>query len=996
MLSPGCLRKFRFGIRSVAVALLLAMGAYSSRVNTASVTPSTVVKPPLAPPAAQDPTQPNLWYGAIPPAGTNGPVLVFVHGLGGSYKDWLDVTGNDMYDYAYATGFRTAFVSLSLDNSNNTADIPTNAAMLQTMFPKILANFSVSKVYFICHSKGGLDLQAAIATPQWIGIANAVFTFGSPNQGDALADWLFSPAGQPLGQTLGLLNPGVQSLEIANVQQLRTQWDPMFQTAQVPFYTVSGDTWGTSGSTHITGPILQSITGGTKAPKNDGLVTVPETFLPTTYAMNLGVEHVDHYQLRLGDASFAVIYSRVMAHESEQPGFKRIATGGFGNQHNTEAWSMQWFKGQLYVGTGREVNCVSTADAAIQLNLPQLYPPLLGDCTKDYHHLPLQAEIWQYTPGPNTWARVFQSPASLTTVDNTGKTVPTAREMGIRSLTIVNEPDGTVALYAGTVTSGAIFEASHLLGGWPPPRILRSVDGVTWNPLPQDPSTFLGNLSQLGTQQFQIFGVRSGQQLNGILYLQVGDYSGVGRVIASVPGTNPAGGNNNFQFVSPPAETMPVWILQLFNGFMYAACGNPYSAGTTMYSVYKTDGTGPAPYTWTPVVTQGGYATGLIANYAMSTEIYSDSQGCPGIGCLYIGTDQPSELIRIHPDTTGTVPVDSVDSWDLVAGNPRTIPAGQPGAGQLVAPISGIGQYFDNGFTGHFWRMGVGSLGLYMSTWDWSANASYKPGYASSWSQEFGTDIMRTNDGVHWTMVSKIGLGDGWNTGGRSFSATPFGLFWGTARPVGGTQIFMLDNGNLDFNHDGVIDQNDVNLLMAQLNTTVPPGNPNMDLNQDGVIDILDARLLATQCTYPGCAIPPILPPSSTLAIPVIHSAPGPLGGAVSLDWSATAGASDYLVYRISMYALSSPPPTPQLVTACRTNPAAGALNTCYSATATTSALTYGFPGPVTFLNRVTTPGYTETSPSGLQALYFVRAEDASGNLSAPSNIVGGPSLAAQ
>jgi len=54
-------------------------------------------------------------------------------------------------------------------------------------------------------------------------------------------------------------------------------------------------------------------------------------------------------------------------------------------------------------------------------------------------------------------------------------------------------------------------------------------------------------------------------------------------------------------------------------------------------------------------------------------------------------------------------------------------------------------------------------------------------------------------------------------------------------------------------------------------------------------------------------------------------------------------------------------------------------------------------PGPVTFVTRVSGTTFSEPAPSAiLQLLYFVRAEDANGNLSAPSNIVGGPSLAAQ
>jgi hypothetical protein len=994
-------------------------------------------------------------------------VLVFVHGLTGSYADWLESnncppsptvcgpngpgagTGNDMYDYAYEAGFRTAFMSLSANNSNNSATIQANAAMLETVFPRILANFGVSKVYFICHSKGGLDLQAALATPQWIGMASAVFTFGTPNQGDALSNWLFlTPNGQALGQALGLLTPGIQSMETANVLQLRTQWDPLFENAQIPFYTVAGDLCTephptTACNNTVTGPILQSITGGTSAPPNDQLVTEPETYLPTTYAMNMGVELEGHYQLRLGDNSFSMIYSRVMALENEQngqPGLTRIATNGFGDQANSEAWSMVWFTNasgvsQLYVGTGREVYCVTSADAAIETGLPGLYPPAIGDCTPDYHLLPLQAEIWQYTPQTNTWVRVFQSPNTLTTTSTAGKTVATAREMGIRSLTVVSEPGGVSALYAGTVTSGAIFETNHTVGGWAPPRILRSTDGVTWAPLPQDPGTFLGNISTAleSDQKFQNFGFRSGGQLNGILYMQVGDFSGVGRVIASLPGANPNSGDNNYQFVSPSAEVLPVWILQSFNGFMYAATGNPYAAAgaPTEYGVWKTTGyptQTTAPYTWTPIIaSNAGYSqqAPVVPNYALSMQIFSDLvppppgvSPCPATsgGCLYVGTDEPSELVRIHPDTTGQVPVnnadgslDTVDSWDLVVGNPRTIPPPNPGAGDAVLPISGIGQYFDNGFTGHFWRMGVGGMGLYMSTYDWSAEHSNQNGFAANWAQEFGTDLFRTPDGIHWTAVSRIGLGDGMNTGGRTFGQSPFGLYWGTARPaVGGTQVYMIDNSVLDLNKDGVIDMKDVNLMQARLNTKAMPSDP-MDVNQDGKITSADVQLLMTQCTYPKCAVPAVRPAASALGQPVLHSAPGIVNGTVpstvSLDWPTVSGAQDYLVYRINMSPTDTMPPPifGPLAAACSTNAAVAVLPLCFGAKTTQPAVTatpFGYPGAVQFITRVTASGstatFSETSPSTLQVLYFVRSEDANGNLSAPSNLVGGPSLAAQ
>ena len=1046
-------------LRSAAVLLV---------VLAVCATAATKNAPPSAPPLTTDANYPNLFYGAVPSQGYDLPVLVFIHGLGGSFVDWIEVnncpvsvsgckgSNNDMYDLVYQAGFRSVFLSMNADNSNNNSSIQTNAAMLQTLFPAILSHFNVSKVYFVCHSKGGLDLEDAIANPQWIGIANAVLQFGTPNQGDALADWCFSPAGIQLCSTVGLNNPGVQSLETANVLQLRTFWDPVFQNAKIPFYTVSGNNYACAGGvgtcpTAITGPILTGITtpqGGKatpcgakgNAPCNDGLVTYPETLLPSTYGMELGIVPVNHYLLRMGDNAFPFINGHVQELSNQQPGVTLVGNNGFGDSHNNWAWSMAWFKNMLYVGTGRETACVTAATSAIQIGIASLYPPAIGDCTPDYHDLPLQAEIWQYNPATNVWALVFQSANSLSTVEFKGTVTATARDIGFRGLTIVNEPGGVQALYAGGVTSGELFECHPPnittgctpQGSWPPPRILRTTDGVNWKPIAQNgtlttvngssswtPGTcgsqpcFLGSLTATGDYiqpAYPQYSIRSAAQLcsqpgpsttcaqDGVLFFQVGDFPGVGRAFSSAPGTNPALGDNCgqpvcFAWASPPTSDLPMWILANFNNSMYAGTGSPAITGTQQqYGVWVTNGFGTPPYTWNPVIIQGGYAQNLIADFAMSMEIFSDPTYCV-IGCLYVGTDRPNELVRIHPDTTGQVQVDPIDSWDLVVGNPRTIPPGQPGAGQYIAPLSGIGQYFDNGFTGHFWRMGVGSQGLYLGTWDQSTdNDVHNPTIGPLWSQEYGTDLWRSPDGVNWTFVSKVGMGDGNNTGTRSSAATPYGLFMGTAREVGGTQIFNVDNGVIDFNKDGVIDQNDVNMMTARLNAKAKRNDP-MDLNRDGKITRADVQLLKTQCSYPNCAAPAVKP-ASTLTPPVVHSAPGPQGGTVSITWNAVSGALDYLVYRIAMSPSQSTPP-PAAPSACGRANAPSICTMLPQVTPAASAL-YGYPSAPELLGRVTNPSFGETAPNTLQSLYFVVAEDSLGNLSSPSNVVGGPSLATQ
>lgn len=56
-----------------------------------------------------------------------------------------------------------------------------------------------------------------------------------------------------------------------------------------------------------------------------------------------------------------------------------------------------------------------------------------------------------------------------------------------------------------------------------------------------------------------------------------------------------------------------------------------------------------------------------------------------------------------------------------------------------------------------------------------------------------------------------------------------------------------------DLNGDGVVDQTDLDILLAAKNTPATgPGDPR-DLNGDGKIDALDARKLVTLCTRPGC-----------------------------------------------------------------------------------------------------------------------------------------------
>ncbi len=56
-----------------------------------------------------------------------------------------------------------------------------------------------------------------------------------------------------------------------------------------------------------------------------------------------------------------------------------------------------------------------------------------------------------------------------------------------------------------------------------------------------------------------------------------------------------------------------------------------------------------------------------------------------------------------------------------------------------------------------------------------------------------------------------------------------------------------------DQDGDGDVDSDDVQLVVDDKDTPVPPGNPIRDVDGDGTITVLDARLLATMCTRLTC-----------------------------------------------------------------------------------------------------------------------------------------------
>lgn len=960
-----------------------------------------------------DPTMPNVFYGATPPNGNAVPVIVFVHGLQEAASVWW--VNNDMYSTAYAAGFRTAFLSINKNNSPNLTPWQQNGLTLKPLFQRVAAYYNVRNFYIFAHGKGGLDTEAALLQgsggnytaldPQIAPLAKAVFTFGTPNLGTPLADWA-NGSGQQTAQTLGLYpNPGFKSLEVATVQAFRSQADPLFTTGLpagwssapplLEFYTIGGNTGAGNSLLQFTSTVLNNIVPG----PNDGMVPLQNTTLPFAYSMDIGQTNANDYQLDQGSVSFGLIDGVIQGIEKQMPGFQRVVTNGFGDPHNTWAWSMAWFNQKLYMGTGRDVGCIDQATSVPQVLrlLPQEQNAATNSsrCPADPKDLSLAAEIWQYTPATKSWALVFQSPLTIPIgQDSSGSNIITARDIGFRGMTVFTEADGTQALYVAGVTSAHLFSnlAPYNTQGYPPPRILRTVDGINFTAVPQDPGTFLGNITFNSPPGYQIASIRSMVVLNGTLYVTATNYGGIGYIIGS---SNPSAGDNAWFAASPQPSAMPVFDIAVFNNRLYATGQAP--ANQTGYFVSYTDAQGQPPYTFQNVITNNGGSPGKQIGVAL--KVFNNR--------LYVGTGLvlQSQVVAINPD----------NSWELAFGAAFVNPEGHS-----QTPISGVGSCFDNKFTEQVWVMDVvpsgAHRGLYVSQWDGSVNYDKYYQLGNLAEPDWGADVLTTNDGVHWTAVTTTGFGDGLNYGIRSLASTPFGNFMGTARVTGGLQVW-LDQTVLDYNGDGVIDQNDVNAIMAAEGQPATGPNDPLDIDQDGMITANDAYLLSTQCTLSGCATPnpllAVVPAPTNLWAADPHQA----GGMVQLTWNPVPGAVAYRVYRQTqtpisqffppqgiqitingqVYTLPQDALSGKLAFACTSGGLLQRLCTfvTFIQDGAKPGSTIGFPTLLVSVGRTTSTTYQETPPTPLQSIYFVRAEDALGNLSGPSNSVGAPSIGA-
>lgn len=447
------------------------------------------------------------------------------------------------------------------------------------------------------------------------------------------------------------------------------------------------------------------------------------------------------------------------------PDVPQIASNGFGDPSNSYSWSMEWFKGKLYIGTARNPMCVENA-------LVDFYYPNLGlyvenpapdlHCAADKYDLDLRAEIWQYTPSTQAWKRVYQSP----TVDNPrapGKQI--AHDIGYRGMAVMKDIWGVERLFVGGVTAAEYIPE---LSATAPPRILVTTDGETFTPLngaPGQITTEYGTYSPIGYRGMTVI-------QNRLFATASQSYVGDGAVLEIVDPTSDTPG-----YVQVSPTNVNVFELELFNGDLYLGTGS----SATGYGVWRADvGPSGSAFNFVPVVTAGAgrgqQITSVVAMHVFRDRLYVGSSG------WYSTVFPGSELIRIAKD----------DSWQLVVGNARPMPNGQ-----WVFPISGLPDGYGNPFNAHFWRIADLQGAIFLGTNDWSWALRNVPFLNVLISPQFGFDIYTSCDGQYWTVATANAFGDGkYNFGARTMLGAPAGGFVGSANHSEGTDVWLANGSS--------------------------------------------------------------------------------------------------------------------------------------------------------------------------------------------------------
>ena len=389
-----------------------------------------------------------------------------------------------------------------------------------------------------------------------------------------------------------------------------------------------------------------------------------------------------------------------------------LAQRGFGDTQNSYAWAMEWFRGKLYVGTGRSVMCVEAAVSQFYFKFTSFYqtnPAPNVFCPPNKYDLDLRAEIWQYTPRTGNWRMVYRSPADIPNPRARGKFL--ARDIAYRGMKVVRDRHGREALFISGVTAN---EYVPEVARRHPPRLLRTYDGERFHdisvPLIVRRTGRFPDRRPIGYRGLEVW--QEPALRRGV--------DGPDRRRRRLPGptTHSAARPGSRRSRRPTCTSSRC---RKFDGHLYVGTGS-FESG---YGVYRTRQT-RAPFRFKPVVTDGaGMGPTMVS--VVSMHPFGGRLYVGGVS-WYSGTIEAAG-VRAHPHRTPRP----------VGGGHRRSAAGTRRADALPDQRPGGGLRATS-FNSHLWRM-VGKDGtIYVGTLDWSwllqENARTGPESGRRWSTE--------------------------------------------------------------------------------------------------------------------------------------------------------------------------------------------------------------------------------------------------------------------
>ncbi|MGH2541227.1 MAG: esterase/lipase family protein, partial [Ardenticatenaceae bacterium] len=196
-------------------------------------------EPQIIPALAND-----IYFGAVPPDQPDGPVLVFVHGFGGTARLWWAQTPggatNDMYALAYEAGYRTAFVQLGGEDGSQGNSHWENGERLSAQIEVIADHYEVDTVDVIGHSKGGVDAQTAIVHYDAAPLVRALVTLAAPHRGTELADLAYTFPINVVAEILGWHSDALYNMQTAIMEEFRSETDPLVAAQDTLYFSAGG------------------------------------------------------------------------------------------------------------------------------------------------------------------------------------------------------------------------------------------------------------------------------------------------------------------------------------------------------------------------------------------------------------------------------------------------------------------------------------------------------------------------------------------------------------------------------------------------------------------------------------------------------------------------------------------------------------------------------------------------------------------------------------